>query len=218
MGSWVAVSQKLSFPLGSKGNISNRNSSWQLVTGDISQKSKLWPFQIWTIGSHRFEGRSWYAEGQGWYSEGPDKWDWMNGLMGGSIKKLKKNECKVLHLGRNSSIHQYLSVWKAALWKRTWVFFHRDGGSWWVEWETRTMYPEGSDTSRQKNHSSLLSPVENTSCSDLGSAAEDNIEFPELSPSAVTSPVTNADVLTLINFGCKKGEIHQWKGVTNVYM
>lgn len=79
------------------------------------------------------------------------------------------------------------------------------------------MYPEGRGTSRQKDYSSLLRHVENTSHSDLGSAAEDNIEFPEFSLGAMTLPVTNA-VETLRNFGCKKGKIHWWKGVKNVYM
>lgn len=80
------------------------------------------------------------------------------------------------------------------------------------------MYPGGSGTSRQRDHSSLLSPVENISISDLGSAVEDNIEFPELSLGAMASPVTIAYVLTLINFGCEKGEIHWWKEVKNVYL
>lgn len=49
-------------------------------------------------------------------------------------------------------------------------------------------------------------------------STEDNTEFPELSLGAKTLPVTNAYVVTLINFGCKKGEIHWWKGVENVYI
>lgn len=134
-----------------------------------------------------------------------------------SSKKVNAKLCTWGEIGPCTSACSTLSVWKAALWKRIWVFFHRGGGSWRAEWETRTVYPEGSGPGQQKDHSSPPSPVESMSRSDLGPAAEYNIEFPELSLGAMALPVTIGYVLTLLNFGCKKGRStggKEWKMFT----
>lgn len=68
----------------------------------------------------------------------------------------------------------------------------------WQEWSQQV---EGGD------RSSLLSPSETTSGPHLGSPVEENIGSPELSLGAMTLPVTNAYVLTLISLGCTKGEV-----------